>query len=95
MSTMSESFTTVLPRRGLRWSTIIAGGAIAIAIGVIGAGSVLSTTISTRADFHTTLSPTDAAPGPATFDIVPSPVIETNPKFFFGTGDGSAGYYSE
>ena len=28
-------------------------------------------------------------------EIVPSPVIETNPQFFFGTGDQSAGYYSD
>jgi hypothetical protein len=27
--------------------------------------------------------------------FVPSPTIETNPKFFFGTGDGSNGYYAE
>jgi len=26
---------------------------------------------------------------------VPSPVIDPNPVFFFGTGDGSAGYYAE
>jgi len=26
---------------------------------------------------------------------VPAPVIETHAKFFFGTGDGSAGYYAE
>jgi hypothetical protein len=95
MSTLGVDVTTVRPRRVLRWVTIIASGAIAVAVGVLGAESVLSTTIGTRADFHATLSPTDAAPGPATFDIVASPVIETNPKFFFGTGDASAGYYSE
>jgi len=27
--------------------------------------------------------------------FVTSPTIETNPKFFFGTGDGSNGYYAE
>ena len=36
-----------------------------------------------------------AALGPVTFEIVPSPVIDTNGQFFFGTGDASAGYYSE
>jgi hypothetical protein len=25
---------------------------------------------------------------PATLEIVPNPVIDTNPHFFFGTGDG-------
>jgi hypothetical protein len=28
-------------------------------------------------------------------EITPSPVIESNPKFFFGAGDGSSGYYDE
>jgi hypothetical protein len=28
-------------------------------------------------------------------EIVSSPVIDPNPTFFFGTGDGSAGYYAE
>jgi putative SOS response-associated peptidase YedK len=32
---------------------------------------------------------------PATLEIVPSPVIDTNDEFFFGTGDRSAGYYAE
>jgi hypothetical protein len=32
---------------------------------------------------------------PAAFVIVPSPVIDTNPQFYFGTGDGSSGYYAE
>jgi hypothetical protein len=27
--------------------------------------------------------------------FVASPTIETNPKFFFGAGDGSNGYYAE
>jgi len=34
---------------------------------------------------------------PATEEIsfVVSPTMETNPKFFFGSGDGSNGYYAE
>jgi hypothetical protein len=90
MSKMSWSVATVRP-----WLTVIVGAATAIAMGTLGAESVLSTTISPRADFHATLSQTDAAPGPTTLAIVPSPVIETNARFFIGTGDGSAGYYSE
>jgi hypothetical protein len=30
-----------------------------------------------------------------TVSFVTSPSIETNPQFFFGTGDGSNGYYAE
>jgi len=36
-----------------------------------------------------------SAPESVTFRIVPSPVIEANARFFFGTGDGSSGYYAE
>lgn len=34
---------------------------------------------------------------PATEEVsfVVSPTIETNPRFFFGSGDGSNGYYAE
>ena len=34
---------------------------------------------------------------PATEEVsfVESPTMETNPKFFFGSGDGSNGYYAE
>jgi hypothetical protein len=40
-----------------------------------------------------------SAPGPAAkteeVSFVASPTIDTNPKFFFGAGDGSNGYYAE
>jgi hypothetical protein len=41
------------------------------------------------------LAPSSADIAPATLAIVPSPIIDPNPVFFFGTGDGSAGYYAE
>jgi len=34
-------------------------------------------------------------PAPATSEIVPSAVIEANAEFVFGTGDGSAGSWSD
>ncbi len=36
-----------------------------------------------------------STPESVTFRIVPSPVIEADARFFFGTGDGSSGYYAE
>jgi hypothetical protein len=36
-----------------------------------------------------------SVPESVTFRIVPSPVIEANARFFFGTGDGSNGDYAE
>ena len=38
---------------------------------------------------------TRAIEAPATLEIVPSPVVDTNSEFFFGTSDGSVGYYAE
>jgi hypothetical protein len=32
---------------------------------------------------------------PTAFEIKPSPVIEPDPGFFVGAGDGSNGYYAE
>jgi hypothetical protein len=34
-------------------------------------------------------------PASETVSIVASPTIDANPQFFFGAGDGSAGYYAE
>ena len=93
MSTMSLDVTTDRPRRVLRWAAII-GGATATAV-VIGLLTAHPTATDAKAGTHASLSQPAAAPGLVTFEIVPSPVIETNARFFFGTGDGSAGYYSE
>jgi hypothetical protein len=35
------------------------------------------------------------APQAVEASFVTSPTIDTDPKFFFGTGDGSNGYYAE
>jgi hypothetical protein len=48
-----------------------------------------------KAGANASLSQPVLAPEPVTLKFVPSPVIETNPKFFFGSGDGSNGYYAE
>jgi hypothetical protein len=79
---------------------IVAGTATVVVIGLLIAGSVISTTSDATTGTHIT-APTFStfasveSSGPKTFDIVPSPVIEPNPVFYFGTGDGSAGYYAE
>lgn len=97
MGTMSLDVTTVRPRRVLRWAAMIGGAATAVVIGLLTSESFSSTaTDHAKAGINAwVVSEYDAAPGPVTFEIVPSPVIETNAQFFFGTGDGSAGYYSE
>ena len=53
----------------------------------------IGTAISSRTDvIH---PPQDASAKAAEISFVTSPTIETNPKFFFGAGDGSNGYYAE
>ena len=87
------------PHRAFPGLAIIAGAATAVAMGLLTAGSVLSSTNDARARAYTTPTFSTFTPvvssGPQTFDIVPSPVIDPNPIFFFGAGDGSAGYYAE
>ena len=67
-----------------------------LAIGLLTTGSVLYSTNNANAvttpTFGTFSRAVEAA---GTLGIVPSPVIDTNSEFFFGTGDGSAGYYAE
>jgi hypothetical protein len=76
---------------------IIAGGAAVVGIVVLTAGSLVSTSQArtdatpTFGTFSTSLEFVE----PAAFVIVPSPVIDTNSQFYFGTGDGSSGYYAE
>jgi hypothetical protein len=76
---------------------IIAGGAAVVGMAVLTAGSLASTTRA-RADttptFGTFVRSAEYLE-PATLAIVPSPVMDTHPEFYFGTGDGSCGYYAE
>ena len=96
MSTMSLDVTTVRPRRVLRWAAMIGGAAAtAVVIGLLIAQSFFHDATNAKPSANSNLNQPVATPELVTFEIVPSPVIETNGQFFFGTGDGSAGYYSE
>lgn len=95
MSTISFDITTIRPRRVLPWGAMIAGAATGVAIGLLTSGLFLYTATNPNAGASASLSQPVAAVAPVTFEIVPSPVIDTNGQFFFGTGEGSAGYYSE
>lgn len=81
------------------WAIVAAGSAVAIALASFTAASMHTTT--TKAE---TTSPLGARAEPATppngdtsaaLEIKPSPVIEPDPGFFVGAGDGSNGYYAE
>jgi hypothetical protein len=55
--------------------------------------SATTATALTRADVSQPVAHQE--PATETVSIVASPTIDTNPQFFFGTGDGSNGYYAE
>jgi hypothetical protein len=84
-------------RRGIwRWTIVIGSGAIAAI--VLGLATALS--IQTKLPSNTQTPPAaflkpEKESLSATFELAPSPVIEPNRTFFFGTGDGSNGYYAE
>lgn len=96
MSTISLDIT-VRKRRVLSWAAIIGGAAIALVIGLPSAQSFLSHARRAEANLaaRRPVAAQPVAADPVTFAIVPAPVIETNPQFFFGSGDGSSGYYSQ
>jgi len=93
--TTSLDETGVRPRRVFPWAAMIGGSAIAVAIGLLAAQSFFYAQTAPKADADANLSQPNAAPELVDVRFVPSDVIETNPKFFFGSGDGSNGYYSE
>jgi hypothetical protein len=81
----------------LRRVTVIGGVTAAVIIGLLFAKPFYSATIDTEAFASGDVSQSVADQGPATetASIVASPVIDTNSQFFFGSGDGSNGYYAE
>lgn len=95
MSTMSLDAKTVGPRRILRRAAVIGAVAAAAVIGLLAAESSSSNATAPKARVNADVSQFEAVPALATMKFVPSPVIDTNAQFFFGTGDGSAGYYGE
>ena len=96
MSRMNSDISTVVSsRRWLPWATMIGGLVSGIAIGVLTDKSFFVTATEPKATANFGLSQPIAVPEAVTFEIVPASLIETRRQIFFGTGDGSAGYYSE
>ena len=70
--------------------------AIVVSVVVLTTRSEHSGPTKARAEIQRPTSPNPAEAEVATTrEITPSPVIESNPKFFFGAGDGSSGYYDD
>lgn len=93
--TMLAGVTTVRPRRLLPWATMLGGLVTGVAIGVLTTQSFFAAATDPKASVNVSLSQPVAPPAPTTREIVPAAVIETDPRFFFGTGDGSEGYYAK
>jgi hypothetical protein len=75
---------------------VIGGATAAVMIALLFAKpfySVTTATALTRADVSRPVAHQE--PATETVSIVASPTIEANSRFFFGTGDGSNGYYAE
>jgi len=99
MSTMNFNLTA-RSRRMFGWPVMLGSGATAgvmgIAVGLVGSSLFLSMAKDHPiAPVSASVSQRVASLEPATFRIAPSPVIEANAQFFYGTGDGSVGYYAE
>lgn len=95
MNTTNANVPIVARRPALRWAVLIGGIAVGFATGLLTAKSFSFTAHEPKAAIAAKPAQPAAAPAPATSEIVPSPVIEANPQFFIGTGDGNGGYYTE
>jgi len=98
MSIMKNFNLTARSRRMFAWPVMIGStaGVMGIAGGLLGTSLFLPMTKDRPiAPVSADISQPVATLKPATFRIAPSPVIEANARFFFGTGDGSSGYYAE
>jgi hypothetical protein len=88
----------MLPRsyrhRMLRWAAVIGGMTVAFATGLLTAKSFSFTAERPHTPINAIVSQSAVASAPTTFEIVPSPVIDAHPQFFFGTGDGG-GYWDD
>ena len=81
------------------WAIVGMAAAIAF-VGWMAAESMRTTALTTKETISQnqaveTSAGAEAEVEPTKFEITPSPVIEPNPKFFVGTGDGSSGSHEE
>jgi len=76
------------------WAIVGAAAAIAM-VGLLTAESLRTTAQTSVSRSPETAAPAKAEVEETSFEITPSPVMEPNPKFFIGAGDGSNGSYEE
>jgi len=75
----------------------IGGGTAAVMVAILLANPFYSAIASSKVPVgpHASQTVANQKPATETASIVPSPAIDTNGQFFFGSGDGSNGYYAE
>ena len=92
MDMINLNAPTIRGRGMLRWVAIIGGMTVAFATGLLTAKSFSFTAERPHAVVNAVVNQPAAASAPTTFEIVPSPVIDARPRFFFGTGDGNGSW---
>jgi len=75
---------------------VVIGGATVAVMALVFAKPFYAAMADSKARVTADVSQPIADQGPATeaVSLVASPTIDTNPDFFFGSGDGSNGYYA-
>jgi hypothetical protein len=88
---------TGLGESGFRRVVVIGGATLAAMAALVFAEPIYSAATYETAAVSVDARQHVAVPQPKseTISFVPSPTVDTNPSFFFGTGDGSNGYYDE
>jgi hypothetical protein len=95
MNTVNTNVSVVARRRPLVWAAIVASIMASFVTGLLTANSFSITARGPKEAVAAKINPPVADSAPTTFPIVPSLAIEPHPQFFYGTGDGGNGYYSD
>ena len=92
---MSTTSTYAVRRRLLPWTAVGLSIVASFATGHLTAKSMASAATAPKAVAAAAANSAVADVAPETFPIIPSPVIDPLPQFFYGTGDGNGGYYRD
>ena len=90
-----EPLSAIRNHRVVLWTMVGAAAAITLSMELLAVESNSPPTVAGSSANKIPSAETPAVFEPTKLDIVPSPVIELNPVFFVGTGDGSAGSYDQ
>jgi hypothetical protein len=95
MNTTNAIVLIAARRRLLPWVAVALSIMAAFATGLWTAKSISLAASGPSQTVAAKVNPPVADAAVQTFPIMPSPVIDPHPQFFYGTGDGNGGYYSD